>query len=599
MALGRSWTNIASGSFELNQATLTFYIDAKLNSQSTSDNQSVIDTRMWTDFSGNQMGGAGYSFSCTGCSTVSGSGVYWYGDETIATGQVTVSHGSDGEKRWTMSGACTNSYLGMNISISGSIDLPTIPRQSTPAITPTTVTLDGSAITINTRRASSSFTHTIVLSTGSWTNTLYGVGASATYTLPVSDLMPLMTTPTRKVTVKTKTYSGSTQIGSETTTSFTIKVDTSTEYARIAGYTLSDTNTATSAVEASGTFIRGASNLRLDMQIAAHSAGSNTSLRECTVTCGEVTQTTVHTGTSANVLFECPKVTASEIHVTITDSHGNSFEQAIALTLVNYQPVAIQTATATRVNDQGDPSDTGTFVKFVVSVIWFQGSFGQSDNALDLSYEYKEPDASAYTQGGGWAYITTGEGGVTTYTFEKITPSTEVYSESKQYDFKLTVSDMFSSEEYVLRVHEGLPIAGWGEDHFDVYGSLYVHDRNNLGSYTKYGLNTKDSKTDVTLSAYGYITSGGEKAVIYIPMNMLPGDNTKTEITKLNVSMRHIGGDYLVSNGASLRNEIESFYPIPEQSVLRVVTYRSGGYGITNNTPINGEVTISYREIQS
>ena len=597
MALGKSWTNIASGSFTLNRATLTFYIDAKLNSQSTSDNQSVIDTRMWTDFSGNQMGGAGYSFSCTGCSTISGSGVYWYGDETIATGQVTVSHGADGKKRWTMSGACTNSYLGMNISVSGSIDLPTIPRQSTPAITPTTVTLDGSAITINTRRASNSFTHTIVLSTGSWSHTISNVGASTTYTLPVSDLMPLMTTPTRKVTVKTKTYSGSTQIGSETTTSFTIKVDTSTEYARIAGYTLSDTNTATSAVEASGTFIRGASNLRLDMQLEA--VGSYTTLRTCVVTCGDTTEEFALRSTSINVLFECPKVTASEIFVTITDSHGNSFEQAIALTLVNYQPVAIQTATATRVNDQGDPSDTGTFVKFVVSVIWFQGSFGQSDNALELAYDYKEPDASAYTQGGGWAYLTTGEGGVSTYTFEKITPSTEVFSESKQYDFKLTVSDIFSSEEYLIRVSEGLPVAGWGADHFDVYGSLYVHDRNALGSYTKYGLNIKDSKTDVTLSAYGYITSGGEKAVIYIPMNMLPGDNTKTEITKLNVSMRTILGDYLVSNGASLKNEVESFYPIPEQSVLRVVTYRSGGYGVTNNTPINGEVTISYREIQS
>jgi hypothetical protein len=82
-------------------------------------------------------------------------------------------------------------------------------------------------------------------------------------------------------------------------------------------------------------------------------------------------------------------------------------------------------------------------------------------------------------------------------------------------------------------------------------------------------------------------------------MNMLPGDNTKTEITKLNVSLRTIMGDYLVSNGASLKNEIESFYPIPEQSVLRVVTYRQNGYGVTNNTPINGEVTISYREITS
>ena len=66
--------------------------------------------------------------------------------------------------------------------MSGSVKLATIARKSSPSVSPTSVTLpstsSGTAVTINTNRKSSSFTHTIKLTLGGETiSTRTGVGA--------------------------------------------------------------------------------------------------------------------------------------------------------------------------------------------------------------------------------------------------------------------------------------------------------------------------------------------------------------------------------------------------------------------------------------
>ena len=131
--LGNSWTTIASGSFTKNQATLTYSIEAKLDSQNTSKNQSSIITRAKTSFSGYSMSSYNVHMSCTGCTSYNGnnSTIYYFGnnDSVLGNGSVTVNHNADGTGSLSMSGSCTGN-LGMNISVSGSIDLPKINRYS-------------------------------------------------------------------------------------------------------------------------------------------------------------------------------------------------------------------------------------------------------------------------------------------------------------------------------------------------------------------------------------------------------------------------------------------------------------------------------------
>lgn len=106
-----------------------------------------------------------------------------------------------------------------NISLSAVIDQ--IPRASNPSAPAGSF---GSALTISTNRASSSFTHTIVCSMGSHSQTITGVGASTSFTVPASWADTIPTATSNTLTIKCTTYSGSTQIGSQQTATCTISV---------------------------------------------------------------------------------------------------------------------------------------------------------------------------------------------------------------------------------------------------------------------------------------------------------------------------------------------------------------------------------------
>ena len=101
--LTTSWKQQAKASFSTGSATITFYLDAKYSSQSIANNTTNVQTRLTSAYTkGNSIAGAGYKFTCTYCSTVSGSGVWTFENETITSGGATVTHNSDGTKTLTI-----------------------------------------------------------------------------------------------------------------------------------------------------------------------------------------------------------------------------------------------------------------------------------------------------------------------------------------------------------------------------------------------------------------------------------------------------------------------------------------------------------------
>lgn len=597
MALGSNWTNIASGSFSMNGATLTFYIDAKLNSQSIANNTSTIGTRMRTELSaGGYMGGSGYSFSCTGCSNVSGSGVYWYSTETIGTGSVTVSHNDDGTKTFSMSGTCTNTYLGMNISVSGSVVLPTIARASKPSVSAASLVLDGSdSVTINTNRKVSSFTHTLKIKIGSNTATFTDIGASYVFKPTPSIWMPYMTSSEMTATVTCSTYSGSTKIGSDQTCTFKVKVDMRTYHPVVTSIVLTDTNSVTAAAtgQAQNTFIRGVSNLQASVTISV-SDPNYVELAYASINVGsqEIEEYSL-SGTSATLTFVCNGITADSLLVTVEDTRGIATFEPIDLTIIPYEPISVKAVEVKRANNLGDPSETGSYLSYSVQIGCFEGSFGGSHNTFTLSYKYRESGSSAaYTPGTNSAsYTSTEDGEVTTHTFAGLTG--DEFASSKQYTLIFTITDMFSGVELELIVHEGLPVYAWGRDHFDIYGEHHLHDRSDPQNYLTYGISSEEEKTDARLAAYGFITSSGTRAVIYIPMTMLP---VNPRIISLLVAMRLVTGGYLNGSefaSATISSDTGSISINKAQSIMRLVLEVSG-YSSINNTPIAGEVRISY-----
>lgn len=149
---------------------------------------------------------------------------------TIGSGSVSVPHNSDGTKTVSFSAnykaESTASYLPNSMSLSGSMTLTTIPRASSiSSITNDGMTINGSnALTVNISRASSSFTHDVTFTFGSYSQKLTGQGTSAALTIPLSWIGRFGNggkgSLTGTVTVQTK--SGTTNIGSAVSKGFTL-----------------------------------------------------------------------------------------------------------------------------------------------------------------------------------------------------------------------------------------------------------------------------------------------------------------------------------------------------------------------------------------
>ena len=216
--IGTSWTQVASKSATVNGATITFYLEAKRGTQSVANNTTPIDVRLRSVFSGYYMYSYGYSFSASYCTTKSSSSGQWNAaTETILTGSKTVSHNADGTWSGTLTANATMSSL-FNLSMSGSVSVPTIPRASTPTFSQNGIGLNGvNSVTIYTNRASNSFTHQISWKVGNKTGSLgTAITDSVKWTPPMSLITEFYNLASTPATITTKTYNGSTLIGTTT-----------------------------------------------------------------------------------------------------------------------------------------------------------------------------------------------------------------------------------------------------------------------------------------------------------------------------------------------------------------------------------------------
>lgn len=341
MALGNTWTNIASKSVYVAPATITFYIDAKLNRQDISGNYSVVDTRLTSTISGSAAG-SGYRFTLTGSNGISGDAVWYFGNETILTGQTTIYHNDDGTKVGSASAYCYNRYLGISVDFSGSFDLPTIARASEPTISPSSTFNIGDTITINTNRKSNSFTHTLSLSFGSYSYQI-GTNVGASTTLNTSTIannlyqqIPNANSGTGTITCIT--YNGSTQVGTKSV-SFTAKVVNSNPTFNQAYL---DTNSTTTTITQNNQqIIRNKSTLQIN--ITSASAKNYSTLSSSKVVINGITYNGTFSGSSSTINVGTINVSSNTTaKVSVTDSRGNTTTKDLAITILDWvQPSAI------------------------------------------------------------------------------------------------------------------------------------------------------------------------------------------------------------------------------------------------------------------
>lgn len=389
-----------------------------------------------------------------------------------------IAHNADGTCSITYT-ASGYRFNGTTFSESGTITLPTIPRASKPTVTPDPLTV-GDALTISTNRASSSFTHDITISFDDFSTTISNVGTSAIWDASEQYMMPYMDTWQKTVTVTCVTYNGSTNIGT-TTTTFTLQVDTSKYKPVITFGTYSDTDSTTAALETAGTFIKDYSRLSVPVTARVNINTYGETIKTLAVSLGGVSQSQPINAGSGTMTFTATVHTAT-LTATATDSRGYSVTETRTLTLIDYEPIIISSVEIERVNQNGDQTETGIYLSYKIKGKAFLGSFGQAVNTIRVATASKLASASSYDEWVVEQTVTTQGAGYADYEITGITVGT--YSASTQYDVIFGLQDALSpASSGAVRVHEGVPVVAWGADHFDVYGTFHIHNRDDVTDY--------------------------------------------------------------------------------------------------------------------
>lgn len=409
-----AWT-VDSQSVANNTSTVTAKVQLVSTGSSYTINSSASKSGSLT------INGTKYSFNFT--ASLSGNQT-----KTIYTKTVTVAHGADGTKTCSFSATCginvtlSGTYYG-NVTASGSGTFNTIARASTISTVTSSVSVNGTnAVTVNITRASSSFTHTVVFSFGSYSKTTTGVGTSTSYAIPQSWLnaIPSATSGTAKVTVTT--YSGSTKIGTAVSKNFTLTVP-STVVPTISAVTLSE---GVSGIAAQfGGYVQNKS--KITVKIAAAGVLSSTI---------KSYKTTIQGANFTAASFTSGVLTksgTSNVTVTVTDSRGRTASTTKSITVIAYAAPKITSFQGFRCLANGTENYEGTYLNAAVN---FSISSVGSKNTASYTLEYKLKDAAS------WTALTSGS----VYALNKSVISASGFmSVDNSYDIRLSVTDFFST----------------------------------------------------------------------------------------------------------------------------------------------------------
>lgn len=386
---------------------------------------------------------------------------------TFASGTTTVKHNDDGKKtveiEYSYSQSSTASYTPKAAEEAGSMQLSTIAR-ATKAVTFTGFVEKVNPISFNP--ASSTFTHSIKLTFGNnvkylnsegnlQTTEVKLSGSSFNFNVPV-DYYNEFTTESKTGTMLLTTYNGSTSIGTSSIT-FTIYADKEICKPNLTG-TLIDVNSLTSQLtsgnDTSNSIVKGFSTGRLTITSKRISSVNDTN---ATISSLVIANNNI-TDTSKNV-YDINKLQNKSVDVTLTNSRGVSETFTISATgqLIDY---IVLTGNA-KVKRENPTSNT-----IVVNLTgnYFNDSFGNVNNSLNITWYYREKGYDSWNNGGTLTPILENN----TYSFSNNLDGSFNYQ--KNYEFKFKISDKLTNLETIQITPKGIETFGIYED-----GSLRVN----------------------------------------------------------------------------------------------------------------------------
>lgn len=303
------------------------------------------------------------------------------GGTQVAAGTAVLTHNATGVGSFSVSMSAAIYYTSTNVSGSGTASLETIPRATVPTFSSNPSNI-GTALTITLNRASSSFTHTVKYSFGSLSNQQIGtgIGASTTWTPPVSlgNQIPNSTSGTCVITVDT--YNGSALIGT-TNTNLTLTVPDTDAWrpTNTTGFTSTNSVGYLDIISAVKATVTGLST----------AAKNGASVKTVSLTFQGKTYTSNITNETQIIITSenCSGVGSNTAVTRVTDSRGLYKESSKTITVLSYSLPTVN-LTLMRVSEAAgtNQNETGSYMRVTLSASVANVS-GNSVSAKTLTYK--------------------------------------------------------------------------------------------------------------------------------------------------------------------------------------------------------------------
>lgn len=428
-----------SSVFSTDNQYIKYQIELIQNSQNITNNTSNITVKIWIYRTNNYetYGSGTITYKINGTTyteALDSNDKITSTKKAFATKTVTINHSADGSKTVACSASISHSQFSSSTN-SYNFKLTTIPRASTPT-TVGDVNI-GSAIQINTNRASSSFTHTLTYKFGSASGTIAtGVGSTYNWTIPVSLANQIKSATSGTLTITCQTFSGSTSIGTKSITRTAYVPNTAAFKPTISAVTINEANTTNKLAQ----YIQGISKLK----VVTTAAGGYSDINSIKV----AIEGTTYTGSTitSGVLKNSGAATAT---ITATDSRGRTVTITRTYSVSAYTAPKITSFTATRCLANGTVTDEGEYLKIDITT----AITSVTNNATSLTLGYKLKTATSYTNIANTKLDTT-----PTYSYTTSFVTTEVFSNNNRYDILLTLKDSFSTVTKSISIGTASPV---------------------------------------------------------------------------------------------------------------------------------------------
>ena len=483
MVLTNSWQTVASqDSTAPGGMRIRYYINARLASQDIANNVSYIDVQLGSQILAGKGSSYNCEFSCSYCPTVSCSASeLWYFQNEIITSATNqqVGHNNDGTKNISFSAICNAIGLGFRVDLSGSADLPTIPRASNVTASDGKV---GSTTYIMVSKFADSFTSTVRYQFGSLSGTIVDKDSNwlIPFNIPTSFYGQMPNERTKQCIIYLDTYSGNTKIGDTKSATFNVTTDewecrpqVSISVKDTGGTTTDSSKTTVDLTGDNSKIIVGYSKAQVTYSVTPRNSASikSRNINGSSLSSNSGTKTYDKTSTGVFTL-------------SATDSRDYSNSVTSTNEYINYLPLSI-----TPNFYRKEPTTGSVSLEFKGN--YWNNNFGKVQNTLEIKWEYKEANSTTWLTGGTLALNThyTIKNGVveTIKAIDLTNPKPDGinpnFNYQKQYDFRLLFKDKLVNDYRTNRVTEGKPVYWWNGIGFYVEKPLHLASGNEVLDY--------------------------------------------------------------------------------------------------------------------